>query len=102
MYNAVLVCCAIINVCLNCEFFNYRDDANVDDHEYVNHQASLAQKLNLELGQKQKIFSKNDIYLSKVVGQGLYNSTYIHSPKKTFDIYYCLCRGVWISILWLP
>ena len=80
-------------------FLNCRDDANVDDHEFehVNHRLSLAQKLNLELSQM--IFLKMIYNLSKVVGQGLYNSTYIHSPKKNFLLF---CRGVWISVLWLP
>ena len=54
-------------------YFYYRGDANVDDHEHVSHQPSLVQQLNLELSQKKMIFSKNEIHLSRVVGQGLYN-----------------------------
>ena len=65
---------------LNC-FFSDADE-HVDDNTHMCRQPSLMQQLNVELSQKKMIFSKNDIHLSKVVGQGLYNSEYIHSAKK--------------------
>ena len=56
---------------VNLLFIIYRDDASVD--EQVCHQTSLqlVQHLNWELSQKNMIFSKDCIHISKVVGQGL-------------------------------
>ena len=46
----------------------YRAD-NVDKDQ----QPTLVEQLKLELSQKNMIFSKKSLHLSKIVGQGMYN-----------------------------
>ena len=48
--------------------YDYRADADVDGN--AGHELNLMQQLNLELSQKNMIFPKNCIKVSKVVGQG--------------------------------
>ena len=48
--------------------FVYRAD-NVDKDQ----QPTLVEELKLELSQKNMIFSKKSLHLSKIVGQGMYN-----------------------------
>ena len=63
----------------------YRGD-NVDEGQ----QPTLVHQLKLELSQKNKIFSKTSIHLSKIVGQGVYNPQTCKRRSSIFLVIVCL------------
>ena len=67
-YMYILIMNVYLQIKLHVYYILYRGD-NVDEAQ----QPTLVHQLKLELSQKNMIFSKKSIHLSKIVGQGVYN-----------------------------